>query len=564
MDSPPFRKYLLLLPLAVFAAAALAKLGMPLLEWDSVSLEAAKAWASGSLHPWLFDHPPLYPFYLVLPFRFFGAGPETARIFNIFPVLAAACLVYLTAQRLSGRLPGVLAASLYLVNPVTIQGLQSLDSSDTTLLPLCFALIAYVLTRFGDEPRRKGLVLSLLFALSLWAKVTSSLALIAGSGLYLLAFRQREDKALRSALFFGILGGLALFIVSWSAVSLTLWGAESWAAVLVTPFRHLRPALASSGGGLVLKWGLDLARIAFWFSPFLLYLSFASIRNEFKPGTPSGAARLLAFLCVFYFAGHIFIGGSNYGYPRYHAAISPLLHVFAGIAVAGAAGWFTSAPRWKLLAPVCLFSVLAVVYADPELLINLELKRLFFFKDYPGIVTRVLAPLLALAALPFAAGAVYDRSCGTRGAPAAAAAAALLGLCAALAVKQGLAGYSTAYQYGALGKSSVVELVSKKLSGGETILATPEFLYDLRSRNVAGPRWSAWRSENDIYGFIAAQEPAFIIAGWTTHTQAQLEYLLGDGKMKDLLEKKYALFKTGTYFVWENKKAVYSGKGDKI
>ena len=563
MDSSPRVKYFLLLPLAVFAAAALAKLGMPLLEWDSVSLEAAKAWASGSLHPWLFDHPPLYPFYLVLPFRFFGASPETARIFNIFPVLAAACLVYLTAQRLSGRLPGVIAASLYLVNPVTIQGLQSLDSSDTTLLPLCFALIAYVLSRSGDEPRRRGFVLSLLFALALWAKVTSSLALIAGSVLYLLAFRERGDKALRSALFYGVFGGLALFIVSWSAVSLPLWGSESWAAVLVTPFRHLRPALPSSGG-LVLKWGLDLARIAFWFSPFLLYLSFAGIRNEFKLKAPSGAARLLAFLCFFYFAGHIFIGGSNYGYPRYHAAISPLLHVFAGLAAAGAAGGLTAARGWKLIVPVCLFSVLAVVYADPELLINLELKRLFFFKDYPGIVTRVLAPLLALAALPFAAGAAYGKLSGNKGAPAAAAAAALLGLCAALAVKQGLAGYSTAYQYGASGKDSVLELVSGKLSGGETILATPEFLYDLRSQNVAGPRWSAWRSESDIYGVIDAQEPAFIIAGWTTHTQAQLNYMLGEGKIRDLLEKKYALFKTGTYFVWENKKAVYSGKGDKI
>lgn len=564
MDSSPRLKYLLLLPLAVFAAAALAKLGMPLLEWDSVSLEAAKAWASGSSHQWLFDHPPLYPFYLVLPFHFFGASPETARIFNIFPVLAAACLVYLTALRLSGRLPGILAAALYLVNPVTIQGLQSLDSSDTTLLPLCFALIAYTLARSGDAPRRQGLVLSLLFALSLWAKVTSSLALIAGSFLYLLVLREPADKALRLALFTGLIGGLALFIATWSAVSLPLWGVEAWAAVLATPFWYLHPALPSSGGGQVLKWGLDLVRIVFWFSPFLLYLSFVNIRSEFKRGASSGPARLLAFLCVFYFAGHIFIGGSNYGYPRYHAAISPLLHVFAGIAAAGTAGWFVSAPRWKLLVPVCLFSGLAVACCDPELLINLELKQLFFSGDYAGMVTRVLVPLLALASLPFAAAAVYDRAGGARGARPAAAAAALLGLCAALAVRQGLAGYSTAYQYGASGKSSVLELVSGKLSGGGTILATPEFIYDLRSRNAAGPRWRVWQSGDSIYEFIAAREPAFIIAGWTTHTQVQLDYMLKNGKMKDLLEKKYALVKSGTYFVWERRKTVYPGKGDKI
>lgn len=563
MDNASRTKFALVLALAVFAAAVLAKLNSPLLEWDGFFLEVAKLWASGKSYLWVFDYPPLYPFSLVLPFRFFGASQETARLFNVLPVLGTAWLVYGTVKNLSDRRAGVAAGLLYLINPVTIQGIQSLAGADSSLLPLFFAGMSYVLSRPQSEICGRAVILSTLISLSLWSKVTSSLALLVGCFLYLVLFRGRIEKSFFKTIVLGMSGGTLFFILTWSAVSLSLWGSESWVVVFKIPFQYFYGAAPSHGGENVFKLGLELARVVFWFSPFLIYLSFSGIRDIFRSRVFAGASRFLAFLCVFYFIGHIFIGGSNYGFPRYHAAISPLLHIFAGISLAGILGRITASQHWILIVPAFLLPVLGVIYFDPELLINLRFKQLIFFGDYQGVFSRVFALLFAFTALPFAAGAVYNRMFGLKSlkmAFIAAASAALLGSCVALSVKQSLAAYSTSYQYGASGKTAVLELVLGKLSGGETVMATPEFLYALRQGRVSGPGWNAWQSEREMSRFISEREPAFIIAGWTTHTCAQLDYLLKDGIIRDLLEKKYLLLKIGTYFVWEKRRGPAVGE----
>lgn len=556
MDNAWRGKLLIVLALGVFAAAVLAKLHSPLVEWDDFFLEAAKSWASGISYVWVFDYPPLYSLLLVLPFRFFGATAETARLFNTLPVLATAWLIYLAARNLAGRRAALPAALLYLVNPVTIQGVQSLCTLESSLLPACFALFSYIVSRQLVDTRGRVLSLSLLFALSLWSKFSAPFALISGCFLYLLAFRGRLEKSFISTIVLGVAGGCLLFLVTWSAVSLSLWGSASWASVFIAPFRFLYVSVPSNGGETLFKAGLDFARTAFWFSPFLLYLSAAAILDVLRRGasSPSG---FLSFLCVFYFVGHTFIGGSNYGFPKYQAAISPLLYLFAGVSLAGLPGRLTAAAWRYLIVPVFLFSVLMMARADPELLINLRLKQLLFSGDHRGVFTLVFAPLFVYAALPFAAAAVFNRRYGLKGSRTAfiaVSAAALLGTCAALSVKQGLAPYLTSYQYGAAGKDKVVKLVSGKLSGGETVMATPEFLYAFRAAGVSGPGWHVWQSEREMYNFVSERDPGFIIAGWTTQTRAQLEYLLKDEKMRELLEKEYSLLKEGTYFIWENRR----------
>lgn len=557
MDKSAQEKSFLLLALAVFAAGVIAKLSIPLLEWDGFFLEAAKSWAQGEGHHWVFDYPPLYPCYLVLPFRFFGAFPETARLFNTLPVLATAWLVYATAKNLSDRRAGVAAALLYLISPVTIQGVQSLAGSDSSLLPLCFICVFWIFSKPVGEVRGRAILLACIVELSFWAKITSSIALIAGCSLSLLFFRGRIEKAFSITTTLGVSGGAILFILTWSTISLSFWGSESWADVFLATAHYFPMAAQFHAGELIFKWAIELARVVFWFSPFLIYLSFSAIRDIFQSGKFARPSRFLAFLCVFYFIGHIFIGGSDYGFPRYHAAISPLLYIFAGISLAGLLGRITASQHWILIIPAFLLPVLGVIYFDPELLINLRFKQLILFGDYQGAFLRVFAPLFAYAALPFAAGAVYNRMFGLKSlktAFIAAASAALLGSCVALSVKQSLAAYSTSYQYGAIGKTAVLELVSGKLSGGETVMATPEFLYALRQHSVSGPGWNTWQSEREMSRFISEREPAFIIAGWTTHTRAQLDYLLKDGVMRDLLGKKYVLLKIGTYFVWEKRR----------
>lgn len=545
-------RILAILCLSIFCCGVISGAAAPLAEWDWLYLQTAADWAAGTAHPWVIDHPPLYPMFLSLPFRFSPPIPETARFFNAVPVLASAWLCYLTARTLSGRTAGLLASAMFLLNPVTIQGVRSMDSSDSSLLPMMFALLFYVLVYPFKTKGRRGYVLALFFAAAFWAKVTSTLGLAAGLFLYALLFRKRAGSEFLRETLLGTAGGMFVFLLTWTAVALPLWGAGSWAMVLTTPFRYLLQGGAGGGHLPFLGLLLDLARAIFWFSPFLLYLCAVRLKDLYRLGAASGAEHLAAFMCVFYFGGYLFAGGSNYGFPRYHAAISPFLHVFGGIALAGFMGGGLVWRRGLVLAAV-LFTALPALYVDPELLINLRLKQLMFQGEYTAILTQVLAPLLAYSLLPLAAAVFFTWRYRLEAGKAvmAAAAAAFFGTGAVLAARQGLAPYSTAYQYGAAGKNEAVAFVLEKVSGGETVLATPEFDYDLRHSGVSVPGWQVWTSNTGIHDFVKGRRPEFIITGWTTQTSSQLEYLFRAPGMRRLLESDYALSVIGTYHVWE-------------
>lgn len=554
MGNGPRYKLLLAAAAAVFIAAVLAGSGAPLAEWDWFFLEAAKNWAAGIPETWVFDYPPTYPVYLSVPFRFFPASPETARMANALPVMVTAWLVYLAGKRFSGRSAGWAAALLFLINPVTIQGTASIAGADSSLLPMLFILVPLVLTQPGSGSLPKSSALSVVFALALWAKVSSSLALMAGCGLYLLAFHRSVGRQLRAEIVRGIAGGALLFVISWSVVSLPLWGADSWSSALLLPFRYFSRETGTGLTGMFLKWGMGLARTIFWFSPFLLYFSFTGIRQALRDSRSVGPLQITAFACAIYFVAHIFIGGSNHGFPRYHAPVSPLLHVFAGMALAGSLERPGAVRGLLLPAAVFLLAALGIGCADPLLLLNLKLKQLAFAAEYGAAAVQVVLPLIAFAAFPFAAGALWRGAVPGRSPVSAAVLAALIGTCLALAVRQGLAGYATSYQYGKEGKAAVVELLSARLSGGEVLMATPEFVYELRPRQFESPDWNQWWSEKGMYEFASVRAPEFIVAGWTTHTLGQLRYLFTDARMKRLLEEKYVLSEIGTCFVWERKR----------
>lgn len=541
---------LILACLSIFAVGAAAGADASLLEWDWVSMEAASAWASGLSHEWLFDHPPLYPFLISLGFRLFSISPETARFFNTALLLGAAFFVYLAGKNISGRTAGITAASFYLVSPVTVQGLRSLDSSDTTLLPLCFAVIFWIFTAARDDGRRWKLGLAVAFAAAFFAKVTSSLALVLVFMVCVAMLRPPAALKVRALALSGLAGGILFFLAVWSAVSLVLWGRDSWAAVLSTPFVYFSSGGGASIPGHFLKSCLDAVRALFWFSPFLIFLAAHGLAGTIRRGDSPASSRLLALVCLAYFAGHIVIGGSNYGFPRYHAAISPLLHVFAGCAAAGID--LKGVRRPAVMAALAAGSMSALI--DPQLLMTLELKKLFFHGKYSEELFFVAAPLLLYSVLPFA---VSLPAAGLRAVPPgrmlAPAMAAFLAASAVFSVRHSVASYSTSYQYGAEGKRDVVELISRKAAPGDSVMATREFGYALSGRGAGSPGWSVWRSDAAAHEFISKEKPDFVVAGWTTHTASQLEWLLSKGRTRESLDKEYILSTVGTYFVWERR-----------
>ncbi len=239
---------------AFFLAVTLARLDVPLAEWDHVILDAAQAWSRGEERVWLFDHPPLYPGLLAVAFRLFGAGAEVARAVNAAFVLLTAFAVFRFAARIWNADAALWAFVLYLLNPVGIQGVCSLDMADTSVLPLLFLLSAAALRDFNARPTcGRMALLGLWVMICLWAKITSTVAWIAavGLGLGLIGCFDEPRRLLRQTLGLAVGGliGLAGYLATSFVVLSGMGGMEAFlfplksavAAVTDRGWRMCRP-----------------------------------------------------------------------------------------------------------------------------------------------------------------------------------------------------------------------------------------------------------------------------------------------------------------------------------
>ena len=135
---------------------------------------------------WALWHPPLYLYLLGLTVAIFGDGERAARGFSVFCMLIAAGFSFDLARRVvllrggsleRGLAAGVLAVAIYVLNPLTIQAAQVLDIDNTILMVLTVAFCWLAVRLPGAWSVQIIIGLALLYAVGLWAKMTTPLAL---------------------------------------------------------------------------------------------------------------------------------------------------------------------------------------------------------------------------------------------------------------------------------------------------------------------------------------------------------------------------------------------------
>lgn len=551
-----FPLFFLFLSIVVFLSGVSQNLNAPLAEWDRVCLSAAENWSKGISSAWLFDHPPLYPAFLALVFRIFGVSVSVARLANVLCVLVTTLVTYKLASRLSNREAGLWAVALYLLCPISIQGMTSMDVADTSLLPLGFVLLAYCINRTYYKPNvLNAAIVGFVVAFCLWAKVTSTLALVVGVLFYPLINRKGLTPWLKIAT--GSILGCGIFLITWVSISIPLWGNNSCFTVLATPWSAISVTINDADlFGKFLAFGLYSLRIAFWFSPFFLALWMWKVWSIWRTRKEGGFASLdlLSWVTFFYFFGYLIIGGTNWGFPRYHAAILPLIAVLIGISVQNITGKLGKRETLILLG---LISSLCLIYVfilyDPLLFLNMKLKEAMLFGNVTatfieGILQGFLFLTLPIFVIPFflkffPSNHIKDKIILVL------CIAALTTMCS-LDLKQVCATYTTSYQYGAREKNEAIETVSNYIRKGELVLATPEFLYELRDKNVPYVSWQVWQSPGAISKAIKKLEPKVIILGLTTHTLEQLQWMFHDPIIQLQLNQDFKRYRVGTYFIW--------------
>ena len=201
-----------------------------------------------------------------------------------------------------------------------------IDHPDTTLFMLLASL--FYLFLFKTERLAFGarvFWLGLLYALCLWAKMTTALSfLIALPLAFVLSGERKKAVNLSLGVF---LWGIALFLLSWFSYCYFIAGTSRF----VEPFSYYAMNTADSFFvGLfekIARIALDMFRISVWFSPFLLILGIAAIFDILKNARREENKKIV-HLAVFSFIviiGYLSANATFSSFPKYVAPVLPML-----------------------------------------------------------------------------------------------------------------------------------------------------------------------------------------------------------------------------------------------
>lgn len=435
---------------------------------------------------WALWHPPLYIYALGLTTTLFGESEAAARGLGVLCQLVAAGLSFDLARRLtgagsalaaSGLVAGVLAVALFLLGPLAIQAAGVLDI-DNTVLMLLITLFGWVAVRLPGRWQRSTVMgLAAFYALTLWAKLTTPLLVLAAI-VFTRGFGPTGWRGAAEGLAVGVLGW-ALFLLSWLVVTSLTGMPSDYTFIVVT-----REALESgtSTRDRFVSWAafaVGVAPAVLWLGPFSCLLFFLAglprlwrlLRGRgLEPGdvvVVLGAAIYLVYIMK--------LAGS---FPKYHAAMLPLWAAASGAAVVRAAG----RPSWGQLA-VMLVGAAAVfgwlgAHAD-----------LWAIEWDPALV-RLLIVVPLLVGLGMAGlWAQLGRVSLPRAASVSLAALTLAWSLALDLHQRGLDG-STTYYYGRNGQVEAARALAERLRPDELYIASKEVAwYSREQRYVDQESW---------------------------------------------------------------------------
>jgi len=284
--------------------------------------------AIGAQYQYGLWHPPLYLYTLGLAIKLFGASEVTARGVGVVLMALTALGVWALARQ---TLPApvrewgaLLAVALFLVSPLVIQSALVLDI-DGTVLTLLLVVWALAYLRLEDTHGwRLGAALaalSALFALALWAKLTTPFFWLGVVVVYQ-TLRGQPLRGLAHAAAIGVFGGL-LFWGSWD------FACQQLGMPFEMPFQvtwlELRDALGDGQAGeLAERLESQALPILAWVSPYLAAVYVAA-------GAARGVAlvrqrRLEPIDLLFGFGtvvALVYFVKLAAGFPKYHIAMMP-------------------------------------------------------------------------------------------------------------------------------------------------------------------------------------------------------------------------------------------------
>jgi hypothetical protein len=436
---------------------------------------------------WALWHPPLYIFSLGFVYWMFGSGEISGRMFGVACQLVTAGLAADLARRLAlswgapvanAVIAMPLALALFLLAPLTVQSALVLDI-DNTVLMLLITLFAWLVVRLpGAWSLRTIAWFSALYALSLWAKLTTPLVLLAAL-LFARFFQGRGLAGLGEAALVGMLGW-GLFGVTWGGISamtgmpigytIEVVSREAIESSLSTRDRFTSPQAFFQGVAPSILWiGPIFTALFLWAGLGRLYVLATTWRL-----TP---ADLVVVLGAAAYLPYIMKLAGNF--PKYHAPSMP----FWAATVAAFVVCSLIRPSWLTIGVIGLAGLAGFTRLAPMI------GEVWSIQWTSEVISEGILPLILLG---LALGTL------TRVAPTsprqlswvASMAAVALAWALALNVHQRGIDASTAYYYGRNGQLAAARSLATLVKPGELYVASKEvFWYSGRDHYVDQDSW---------------------------------------------------------------------------
>ena len=459
-------------------------------------------------------HPPLYIYSLAGFVKAFGYSENTIRIFGMFCTLITAFLCILIIEKLFPneaiqKYFALIFLPIFLIHPYTLAN-TTLPDIDQTVLPVTILLFIYfMLKKFSSQelswPHETKtsslgisiLALSSLFALNLWAKMTTPLALLPTAFFILLALGYALRRSLTIVALIAIFG-TTLFLT-------TYW---VYCYYFSLPFDYTFQFLAhsftkgtSGPGGLTTileKVYINLSylkQFANWLTiPFLfsLFLSLAYLIAKKKKSVSENILIILSlfglFVTIFYLIliapfGHFF----KYPYPVFSLLVLPISYYFTMYL-------FSSLPNeeqeiikhGKLLIIEKQNMILGLIFVS--IFIPTAFYQLFIAKDRAILVDYPISfyVLSAVVIVAIFLGSLSQRFILIKYFKyfIPALLAVLLGVQLGISRSQAVAKYPTKYEYGQRGMNETIAYLKSHVAPTEVIWSMKDIGYYVNNKYV--------------------------------------------------------------------------------
>jgi len=441
-------------------------------------------------------HPPLYAHSLAVFVKVFGYNETTVRAFGMCCTLISALLCILIYRELfqttdpANDRSTLIFLSLFLLHPYTIAN-ATVPDIDSTVLPITMLVFIYGLIRMlgfrGESARplwseKNVIFLSALFALNLWAKLTTPLILIPSAFLIFIAvgWSLRRSVSITSA--FAVLGGI-MFLVTYGI----------YCRVLALPFDFTFRFLvfsftknASSDGSMPALLAGVISHLSYtkqfvnWLGlPFVFALALSSGALIFKRTRPESEKVLLVlagfglFVMSFYLSLTGAFGGFfKYPYPAFPILILVITHYMHShlflkrmdgdsirVSFRDSTIQFGHQQIWLFL--FCSIAILVCYY---QVAVT---KDTDIFRDRPVSFVLIFSIVGIAAAISIVTAKISDSQFLAYG--LSILLAMMVGTQFGISRSQAVAAYPTKYNYGQIGFDETVSYLKERLETNEPI-----------------------------------------------------------------------------------------------